>query len=219
MAMVMGVIVLAACLHPAPKTGIRKDTRGDNVEAYIAQELDPAREDWQKPNQVIEALTIKKGATVADIGAGAGYFTWKLAEAVGPEGMVYASDTNQELLTLLIKKATEGGFPSVKIIQAQPSDPQLPFDSVDLVLVCNNMSRVDYVYTFFDMLRRGIKTGGRLAIIDWDMKSEVGPDHVLRRKRQEVRRIVEGLGFRLVKDYDFLPHQYFMVFVLEERYG
>jgi arsenite methyltransferase len=213
------VIIMAACMHPAPKTGIRIDKRGENLGAYVAQELDPARDNWQKPAEVIEALSIKKGMTVADVGAGAGYFTLRLAEAVGPEGLVYASDTNLDLLTQIVKKATEGGFANVKIFQARPSDPQLPFASVDIALVCDNLSRVDYIYTFFDMLRRSIKTGGRLAIIDWDMSSKVGPDRRLRRKRKEVRKIAEGMGFRLINSYDFLPHQYFMVFVLEERYG
>jgi predicted methyltransferase len=217
-AIAASLIVLMACPRFKPKSVARTDKRGSNLNAYIAAELDSARDGWQKPGEVIEALSIRKGETVADVGAGAGYFTWRLAEAVGAEGTVYATETNVDLLTMLIKKGAEGGFPNVKVIEAQPDDPQLPYGSVDIALVCNNMSRVNYIYTFFDLLRRGLKTKGRLAVIDWSVKPGVGPDPSMRRKSEDVKRIVEGMGFRLVKRYDFLPHQYFMVFVLEEHY-
>jgi len=211
-------IAATACSKRRIKTGNHPDNRGANIKAYIASEFDPGRDGWQKPDEVIEALWIRKGNTVADIGAGAGYFTNRLAGAVGKEGAVYVTETNADLLTEIAKRSTEGGFPNVKIIEAQPSDPLIPFASIDLALVCNNLSRVQYIYCFFDRIREGLKKGGRLAVIDWRMNSEMGPDVDTRVKKEGLKKIIEGMGFRLIKDYDFLPYQYFMVFSLEERY-
>jgi arsenite methyltransferase len=213
------MVVLAACPRVGHRTVTRADTRSADIQAYVKAELDPSRDEWQKPDQVIEALWLKEGQTVADVGAGAGYFTTKLAGAVGPKGVVYATDSIPELLTLVAQRSTESGMPNVRIIESTLQDPQLPYKSTDLAFVCNNLSRVDYVYTFFDNLRHGLKTGGRIAVIDWKKNSKMGPDPKLRMDQKQVQQIVEGLGFRLIKQYDFLPHQYFMVFVLEERYG
>lgn len=213
------VLLLSSCPRLAPKNGMRVDSRGDDIKAYIASELDPARDEWQKPNEVVDALLIEQGSTVADIGAGAGYFTFKLADAAGSEGKVYAVESNPELLTFLVQKATEGGYANVKALETKPLEPALPFQSIDFVFVCNNMSRVDMLYTYFDHIRRGMKTGARLAIIDWKKDSPIGPPPDLRRDPKEVQRALESLGFRLIKEYDFLSHQYFMMFVLEERYG
>jgi predicted methyltransferase len=212
------MITMMGCPRRHIKTNQHPDTRAKDIKAYIAAELDPARDQWQRPDEVIEALWIKSGETVADIGAGAGYFTLKLAKAVGGEGTVYATETQVDLLTEIIKRSTEGGFPNVKIIEAQPSAPLLPYSSVDLAFVCNNLSRVEYIYSFFDQIRQGLKKGGRLAVIDWQIKSEMGPDPDRRVKPAHVRKMLEGMGFRLIKEYDFLPRQYFMVFSLEERY-
>lgn len=213
------IVILTACPRLAPKHGIRNDTRGEDLQGYVNAELDPGRDAWQKPDEVIDALRIESGQTVADIGAGAGYFTPRLAQAVGPQGMVYATETQADLVLLLIKKTTEAGLANVKVIKSLPQDPQLPFGSVDLALVCNNMSRTDYVYAFFDFLRHGMKPKGRVAVIDWKMDSKMGPPKEFRRSANEVKGVMEGLGFRMIKEYDFLKHQYFMVFMLEERYG
>jgi hypothetical protein len=85
--------------------------------------------------------------------------------------------------------------------------------------MCNNLSRVDLVYVFFDQIKRSLKTGGRLAVVDWKEDSHMGGDPKLRRSKKEIVKILTGMGFVLIKDYDFLPEQYFLVFSLKERFG
>ncbi len=121
-------------------------------------------------------------------------------------------------MELLIKKSTEGGYGNVKVVEAMPHDPKLPYKLLDIALVCSNMERIDHVYTFFDMLRRSLKPDGKLAVIDWKKGADIGPEKKKRRSADEVKVILEGLGFVLLKQSDFLEHQYFMVFVLKERY-
>lgn len=209
---------LVACPRLAPKAGLRLDTRSEDIQGYMAFELNPSRDGWQKPLRVIDDLDIEPGDVVADVGAGVGYFTWRLSEAVGDGGRVYVTESQVDLLTLLIKKSTEGGYGNVKVVEAMPHDPKLPYKSLDLALVCSNLERIDHVYTFFDMLRRSLKPDGKLAVIDWKKGADLGPEKKKRRSADEVEVILEGLGFILLKQYDFLEHQYFMVFVLKERY-
>lgn len=213
------VLILSACPRPVPKHGLRNDNRANEIEAYIKSEISSERDAWQKPDEVIEALFIKEGSIVADVGAGAGYFTSRLATAVGENGTVYATETLDELVELLVKNTTERGLTNVKVIKATPENPRLPYASLDLAFVCNNLSRVDLVYVFFDQIRRSLKTGGRLAVIDWKEDSRMGGDPKLRRSKKEIIKILTGMGFVLIKDYDFLPEQYFLVFSLKERFG
>lgn len=213
------VLIMSACPRPVPKHGLRNDNRANDIEAYIKSEISSERDAWQKPDEVIEALFIKEGSIVADVGAGAGYFTPRLSRAVGEEGTVYATETLDELVELLVKNTTGRGLTNVKVIKATPENPRLPYGSLDLVFMCNNLSRVDLVYVFFDQIKRSLKTGGRLAVVDWKEDSHMGGDPKLRRSKKEIVKILTGMGFVLIKDYDFLPEQYFLVFSLKERFG
>lgn len=213
------VLVISACPRPAPKYNLRNDTRANDIEGYIKSELSSDRNGWQKPDEVIEALFIKEGDIVADVGAGAGYFTPRLSAAVGNKGTVYATETLDELVELLLKTTTEHGLANVKVVKATPENPRLPYASLDLAFVCNNMPRVDLVFVFFDQIKRSLKTGGRLALIDWREDSRFGGPPEFRRSKKEVIKILTGMGFVLIKDYDFLPEQYFLVFSLKERFG
>src|SRR5436190_23478917 len=95
------------------------------------------RDQWQRPAAVLDALGLHAGATVADVGAGPGYFTLRMAERVGPTGKVYAVDTNEDTLRKLKEKLDAAGLQQVQAIHSTPGDPRLAPESLDAALVVN----------------------------------------------------------------------------------
>ncbi len=211
--------LLAACPRTTPKVGLRKDNRAERMDSYVAEELDPSRGEWQAPERVIEAVGVRPGDKVAVAWAGAGYFIEPLSKAVGPEGVVYASDPDEAMIEKLKQEVKKKGLTNVKIIKSRLEDAQLPYGGVDIAFVVNSQVYIDLPYAFFDTLRRGVKTGGKLVVIDWRRRSRKGPDKKLRRKKKDMIEILEGMELELMSDHDFLPYQYFLIFRVVERYG
>ncbi len=127
------------------------------TEAIDRSMNDPARDEWQQPTAVIKSLTIDPGARIAGLGAGAGYWTFPLAEATGPAGQVYVVDIDEESLRFVEQEgAQKGGLPSnIQLILASPDAANLPQNSTDSIFPCNTSS-----------LARHLRQGGRIAIID-----------------------------------------------------
>ena len=96
---------------------------------------DPSRDVWQKPQGVIDKLSIARGSRIADLGAGGGYFTWHLAKAVGASGTIYAVDIEERSINFIFKEMVARGTPNVRPVRAEPHDPRLP-EPVDLVFSC-----------------------------------------------------------------------------------
>jgi len=167
---------------------------------------DVQRDAWQKPEEVIRVLAIHPQEVVADIGAGSGYFARRLAKYAGK---VYAVDVDARAL----KRAAEGAPPNLITILAAPDDPKLPRASVDTVFFCNALHHISRRPEYLRRLLEALTPGGRIANIDFHKRPlPVGPglDHKL--DEQEVRREFEAAGYKLTKQYDFLPYQYFQVF-------
>ena len=175
---------------------------------------DPERDAWQQPKAVIQALRIPPGAHIADLGAGGGYFTFRLAEAVGPDGQVYAVDTEEASLGFIEKEALQrGGMPrQVKLILATPTDPRLPFRSLDLVFMCNTYHHLPNRVAYLTSLAQYLQPNGRLAIIDFKEGSWLGSLFGHATSKESVRQEVEAAGYRLIEDRDFLPKQHFLIF-------
>jgi predicted methyltransferase len=127
---------------------------------------DPARDAWQKPKEVIQQLTITPASRVADLGAGGGYFTWHLADAVGPEGRVYAVEINETGLAIIKQEMGARGIMNVVPILAEPDDAKLP-ELVDLVFTCDTYHHMEDRVLYFRSLARYLKPGGRVAILDF----------------------------------------------------
>ncbi|MDX1385754.1 MAG: methyltransferase domain-containing protein, partial [Thermoanaerobaculia bacterium] len=104
---------------------------------------DPGRDGWQQPARVVEALGLEPGDRVADVGSGSGYFTLRLAAAVGPEGRVYAADVDEEMNDYLRERLREEGVVNVEVIDAQYGDPLLPDGSIDLVFSSNTFHHME----------------------------------------------------------------------------
>lgn len=173
------------------------------------------RDGWQKPEQVIEALRIQPGNYVADLGAGSGYFTFRLSAAVGPTGKVYAVDVDPGILEYLKKKIRDEGYANVGVIQAEYHDPKLPEAGVDMIFVCNTYHHIEKRADYFKRAKRYLRKGGRVAIIDFNGVGWLEWLFVPVVPKDMVQREMQAAGYRLEREHDFLPRQYFLVFAGE----
>jgi predicted methyltransferase len=172
---------------------------------------DPSRDAWQKPQGVVEKLAITPGARVADLGSGAGYFTWHLAKAVGARGTVYAVDIDKTALDMIFKEMVARGTPNVRPVRADPHDPKLP-EPVDLVFSCNSYHQMDDRVAYFRSLTSSLRPGGRVAILDFHPRGFFDGMFGDRTAKEDVRSEMEAAGYRLVNDYDVVENQHFQIF-------
>lgn len=172
---------------------------------------DPARDAWQKPNQVVERLDIEPGARVADLGAGGGYFTWYLAGAVGAQGKVYALEIDDTALRIIEKEMKSRGVTNVVPIRAEPGDAKLP-EPVDLVFSCDTYHHMEDRVAYFRSLARHLKPGGKVAIVDFHAEGFFSGLLGHGTTKEEVQREMEAAGYRLAADYDLIDRQHFQIF-------
>lgn len=171
---------------------------------------DPARDAWQKPHEVIQALKLAPDAVVADIGAGTGYFAVRLAHMT-PQGRVYAVDTEPDMVKYLGERAQKSGVKNLVPVLGAPADPKLP-GKVDLVLMVDVYHHIDQRVAYFRNLAGSLKPGGAVAIVDFTKESPVGPPPGARIAASEVKAEMKAAGYALATEHAFLPNQYFLVF-------
>lgn len=172
---------------------------------------DPSRDVWQHPKKVVDKLGIEPGSQVADLGAGGGYFTWHLAEAVGPEGTVYAVEIDETALGIIKKEMSARGVTNVVAIHAEPGDPKLP-EPVDLVFTCDTYHHMKDRAAYFRSLTRYLKPNGRVAILDFHPHGFFSGFLGHGTAKEEVRREMESAGYRLMADFDTIDSQHFQIF-------
>jgi predicted methyltransferase len=169
-----------------------------------------ARDAWQQPERVVADLALVPGARVADLGAGGGYFTFRLAHAVGPTGLVFAVDVDPDMVDFLAQQAAEQGFTNVRPVLAAGDDPRLP-ERVDLVFTSNTYHHLENRAAYFSALReRALAPGGRVAIVEYRPEAT---SHAT--ARETIEREMTAAGFRLEKSFDYLERQHFLVFASE----
>ena len=177
-----------------------------------------SRQGWQRTDRVIETLALAPGARVADIGAGDGYFSFHLADAVGPEGRVYAVDIDAEKLHRLREEVARRGYANIEVVHAEPDDAGLPPTSIDLVFVCNAYHHIDERVAYFARLRTALAPGARVAIVDG--KSEgaarlfIPSGHAVAPELLVAE--LAAAGYRHLVRHDFLPLQSFDTFARAE---
>ncbi len=173
----------------------------------------PDRDEQEQPDRVVAALSIPRGATVVDLGAGVGYFTWRLAKQVGPEGRVIAVDIQQGMLDLLSENLTSRGITNVDMVLGAADNPHLPTGAVDLVLIVDVYHELSEPEKTMEHVRRSLKPGGRVVIIEYRKEDPSIPIQPLHKMSvEEVRAEVEPIGFKLVELMEFLPTQHIFVF-------
>jgi len=124
------------------------------------------RDSWQRPNEVMERLGIRPGSTVADVGAGGGYFTFRLAARVGPKGKVFAEDLEKSALDKIADRSQKENLPQIKTIQGTQDDPRLPESSLDAILVVDAFHEFTNAAAMTTAFYRALKPGGRLGVLD-----------------------------------------------------
>jgi cyclopropane fatty-acyl-phospholipid synthase-like methyltransferase len=199
-----------ACVCAQAQAPHTHEHRFSGAERWARVFDDPARDRWQKPDEVIAALAFAPDATVADIGAGTGYFAARLARAL-PKGRVYAVDIEPDMVRYLGERARRERLPNLQPVLGKPDDPQLP-EAVDGVLIVDTYHHIGDRIAYFERLRARLKPGGQVAIVDFTLESPVGPPRNARIAAQQVREEMQRAGYALAAQHDFLPHQYFLVF-------
>lgn len=184
-----------------------------DVEHWATVFDDPERDRWQKPDELVAALGLRPGMTVADLGAGTGYLSRRLSAAVGAEGTVLAVDPEPNMVVRLRERAEKERTANVVPVLASLDNPRLPAASCDLVLVVDTFHHIDDRLIYFRALKRVLRPGGRVAIVDWQ-KGElpVGPPPEHKLARDQVVEEMIAAGYRLAAEPDMLPYQYFLVF-------
>jgi ubiquinone/menaquinone biosynthesis C-methylase UbiE len=184
--------------------------RFDNAEQWAKSFDDPKRDAWQMPDKVIATLGLKPGLKVADIGAGTGYFTIRLAKS-GAKPVVFASDIEASMLAHITKRAAAGHLANVKTAQASAESPNLP-EAMDLILIVNTIHHIPNRKAYFTKLAASLKPGGRLAIVDWKPGAPMGPPEHFRFTPEKMNAELGAAGYKQVEKHDFLPNQNFLVF-------
>ena len=171
------------------------------------------RDDWQQPERVVEALALQPGARVADLGSGGGYFTLRLAHAVGPTGQVYAVDVDEDLNAYVAERAKQEGLTNVETVLAEYADPKLP-DAVDLVFTCDTYHHLEDRTRYFADAKKYLRPHGRVAIVEYgEAPSWFLPSHAT--SAETIRSEMEAAGYRFVQAHDFLARQHFLIFALD----
>ena len=183
-------------------------------ELYLGALEDPKRDAYQKPQEVMGALGLKAGEVIADIGAGSGYFTFRLAHQVGDRGKVYAVDVSSDMIRHINRRIRELKAKNVVSILADPDDPLLPEASVNRFFFSDSWHHIENQTKYLSLLKKMLKPGGEIIMIDFHKKElPVGPPMQMKIAREDLIKQMESNGFRLMKEHTFLQYQYFLVFV------
>jgi len=183
------------------------------VEKWVAIFDDPRRDEWQKPQQVVDALGLKPGQIVADLGAGTGYFERYLSKAVAPDGIVLAIDTEPEMVKHLGERALKEKTANVVPVLALADDPFVPKGRADMVLVVDTYHHIDDRLAYFRRVRETLAPAGRVVVIDFHKRDmPVGPPLQHKLAREFVVDEMTQAGYRLADEKTFLPYSYFLIF-------
>ncbi len=167
----------------------------------------------EQPEAMLDALKIKRGATVADVGAGAGYHSIRLARRVGPDGTVFATDLQPEMLQMLRHNAQAAGVNNIKPILATQQDTKLPAGKIDLILMVDVYHECSDPEVVLLGMKKALRPGGRLVLVEFrgeDPDVPIKPEHKM--TLRQVRREVEPQGFTFKNSLEFLPWQHVIIF-------
>jgi len=172
----------------------------------------PEREHEENPDLALDALDIRAGMVVADVGAGTGYMSLRLAQRVGPSGKVYANDLQPEMLRRLRENAAKARIANIETVLGQETDPKLPVGRMDLVLLVDVYHEFSEPQRMLRKIREALKPDGRLALLEYrkeDPSIPIRPEHKM--SVSEVRTELEAEGFHLNPPIETLPRQHILV--------
>jgi arsenite methyltransferase len=197
---------------------VKRDAHGmhrfhKDPKAYIGALEDPKRDAYQKPHEVLTALNLKPGEIIADIGAGSGYFTFRIAHHLGAKGKVFAVDVSPDMVRHVNRRIRDLKTTNVVTVLADPDDPLLAERSINRFFICNVWHHVESPTKYLATMKRMLKPGGEIVMIDFHKKElPFGPPLQMKIAREDLIKQMETNGFRLSNEHTFLPYQYFLVF-------
>jgi predicted methyltransferase len=217
---VAAILVLGtACGVPLPAgdQGIRPPRRQPaNVMSFEgASWLErEGRDQAEKPERVLAAMALREGMVVAEIGAGTGYFSRRLARAVGPAGKVYAVDIQPEMLDLLKRYAKDEGITNIVPVLGTETDPELPPRGVERILLVDVYHELQKPEPMLARIRRSLAPGGTVTLVEYRLEGETA-SHINLRHRMSVEQVLSewtAAGFQLVDRIETLPSQHLFIF-------
>jgi len=170
------------------------------------------RDSWQKPDQVIALLGLREGDQVADLGAGGGYFTFKLAAAVGDTGRVYAVDVDDDMISYLEQRVAEEGIANVEVVRGEFEDPMLPDGRIDLLFTSNTYHHIQDRPAYFRRVLDDLAPNGRVAILELNDSSWFPRTFGHQTPKQTIVDEMTEAGYRLANDFDVVGRQHFLMF-------
>jgi arsenite methyltransferase len=205
--------LLIAQTHTPQKTKAEIEKMHQDPKAYISMLENPQRDSEQKPEEVLKTLAIRQGETIADLGAGSGYFAFRFAKQVGDSGRVYAVDINSDMILFMNRKIRDLKLRNVSTVLSAPDDPLLIDDSVNRFFICNTWHHVQNRPNYMVLIKKILKPGGQIIVLDYHKKElPVGPPPEMKMAREDVIKEMESGGFKLAQEHTLLPYQYFLVF-------
>jgi ubiquinone/menaquinone biosynthesis C-methylase UbiE len=211
------VLALLAAVVVAQATGVHPISGRRFAPVMSADGADwldrSERETEEAPDEALDIIGIKKGTVVADIGAGSGYMTIRMARRVGANGIVYANDIQPAMLDLLGKRLQKSKITNVRPILGAPDDPKLPPESIDMALLVDVYHEFSQPQAMLRHLHEALKTSGRLVLLEYrkeDPAIPIRPEHKM--SVAEAKLEVEAEGFKLGRVDDSLPRQHVLIF-------
>ena len=202
-----------SALKGAPAEPLTRTREIARVSENLTWLTRPERDGDERPELLLDALQIPRGATVVDLGAGAGYFTWRLAQRVGSHGKVFAVDVQRQMLDLIAEETRKRSLMNVELVLGAERDPRLPEAAADLVLIANSYHEFSDPEAIMAAVLRCLKPDGRAAIIEYSKENSrvpvAGPHKM---SFAEIRSEIEAMGFQLNRILDFLPMQHGLIF-------
>jgi len=188
---------------------------GMDVAKWVARFEKPGREVFDRREKIMEALRLRHGQRVADIGAGTGLFTMLIADAVGPKGKVYAVDIVKDFIALINKRAAEANLKNIQTVLCTEHSVELPKDSIELAFTSDTYHHFEYPRSVVASIRQALRPGGELVVVDYRREPGKSPDWIVKHVRasqEEVAREIEAAGFERVETPDFPKENYLMRF-------
>jgi ubiquinone/menaquinone biosynthesis C-methylase UbiE len=200
--------------HPSPAAAPQRQPAqvfGHEHAEWLERE---GRAETERPDEVIAAMKLRDGEVVAEIGCGTGFFSRRLARAVGPHGKVYAEDIQPEMLDLLQKYATQDGDANIVTVLGSETDPKLPEGRMDWILLVDVYHELQEPAPMLSKIRKALKPGGRIALVEYraedDSALHISPPH--RMSVEQILREWRPAGFELAERIETLPSQHLLIF-------
>lgn len=221
----LALLLCGIACSPSPAAGPQPQPAAQKPERQPAEVFSHAYADWlerpgrlekEKPDEVVRLMGLKDGDVVADIGAGTGFYTRRIARAVAPKGKVYANDIQPEMLERLEELAAAEGLTNIVSVLGTETDPKLPPGQMDWILIVDTYHEFQNPEAMLETIKKALKPNGRIALLEQRLEGDTA-SHTNIEHRMSVEQVLnewEPAGFTLVETIETLPSQHFFVFTV-----